>query len=225
MTTVGTAGRTCGVADYIMEEEFSRYNAHWWAPTASAGRLLYTVTDVTMLATISLVDRDNQIETMPFPKVGDPNAVSSAVVTEVPAGQAVGQHRILRWSAIKQAFPFAEYLTRLAWRGEFATVAQAWYRGVTGRFAARRQRKYNRFDRSAAKVELRLTRFMRLFTASHSRIFSVIDVLENFHLLPITRSAEAKRASCGASARATGGGRTTTARGSTGARSSAPSTR
>ena len=116
VTTVGATGRTCAVADYIIEEEFSRYNAHWWSPGAS--QVMFTVTDVTMLATISLIDKDNQIETMPFPKVGDPNARSSIVVADLNADSKAPAYRILRWSAVKKAFPFAEYLTRLAWRGD-----------------------------------------------------------------------------------------------------------
>ena len=128
LTTVGAEGKSCAVADYIMQEEFHQYTAHWWAPQQTPSnttlekqyRIAYTVTDVTMLDTVSIFGRNDAVEKMPFPKVGDPNAVSSIVVSDLvtSAGniQCRGRHRMLHHAEIRRAFPSVEYLTRVTWR-------------------------------------------------------------------------------------------------------------
>jgi dipeptidyl aminopeptidase/acylaminoacyl peptidase len=118
VTTIGTPERTCAVADYIMQEEFKEFSGNWWAPQQPAGAhvVLFSVTDVSEQRTVTILDKDLAPEQIPFPRVGDRNAVTSLVVASAPAQGGTPAFAMLPDAAIKHRFPWAEYLVRRYWR-------------------------------------------------------------------------------------------------------------
>lgn len=111
VTSVGKEKHECGTADYIMQEEFLRYSGHW----NFNNRTLFTQTDTTILKTVTLVGANGELEHMPFPKVGDPNAISTVGIYEEKTGQESGGgvFRVLPLSAIRRVAPWVEYIPRL----------------------------------------------------------------------------------------------------------------
>jgi dienelactone hydrolase len=108
VTNVGEENFECGTADYIMQEEFSRFTGHW----NFSNRTLFTQTDTTVLKTVTLVGANNELEQMSFPKVGDPNAISTVAVYEEKQ-QGGGVFRVLPMCALRRIAPWVEYIPRL----------------------------------------------------------------------------------------------------------------
>ena len=104
ITSVGKEQFECGTADYIMQEEFSRYTGHW----SHKQRTLFTQTDTTMLKQVTLIGANDTVERMPFPRVGDPNAVTTIAVHD----GSDDTFRVLPLCEIRAVAPWAEYFPR-----------------------------------------------------------------------------------------------------------------
>ncbi|ORC81582.1 dipeptidyl-peptidase 8-like serine peptidase [Trypanosoma theileri] len=110
ITTFGDKLHECGTADYIMQEEFSRYTGHY----STDHYVLFTYTDTSMLRLVSLLDgTDNSsIEEMMYCRVGDPNARSVIVVYELKDKR----YRVIPRDAINTIAPWAEYIPRFGFK-------------------------------------------------------------------------------------------------------------
>ncbi|EPY31826.1 dipeptidyl-peptidase 9 [Strigomonas culicis] len=155
LTSIGDELHPCGVADYIMQEEFDRFAAH--ASRRRAGAiatdgdrtraltLLYTYTDCTrtrevhlLKGTVSLPDaypaeafdaqhhfhpdaeaeREESVEQMPYPRVGDPNARSCLALLQDECADTPGRRCYLPPGAIDRVAPWAEYIPRFGFKNE-----------------------------------------------------------------------------------------------------------
>lgn len=105
VTSIGKPKHECGTADYIMQEEFSRYTGHW----SLGSLLLFTVSDTSLLKEVSTIDADGNPEAMPFPRVGDPNA--TVVIALYNFGTK--SFSLLPDASIKACCPFVEYIPRI----------------------------------------------------------------------------------------------------------------
>ncbi|CUG93388.1 dipeptidyl-peptidase 8-like serine peptidase, putative [Bodo saltans] len=113
ITTVGKALSEFGTADYIMQEEFDRYTGH----VAKGDSILMLHTDTSMLRKVSIAAENGEIEELPFPRVGDPNALSSVAIYNKKSKT----FSCIPNSALEKAFgnafvthpsPALEYITR-----------------------------------------------------------------------------------------------------------------
>jgi dienelactone hydrolase len=114
ITTIGKTLSEFGTADYIMQEEFDRYSGH----VAKGNSILMLHTDTSMLRKVSIAAENGEVEELPFPRVGDPNALSSvAVYNRALKLFACIPNRALEM-AFRKAFvnasssPALEYITR-----------------------------------------------------------------------------------------------------------------
>jgi dipeptidyl-peptidase-4 len=76
MVTPGASGSiSYGAAEFVAQEEMSRFHGYWWSPDSSA--ICYQVTDSKDVMTYYIADPVNphrQPEASPYPKCGTPNA-------------------------------------------------------------------------------------------------------------------------------------------------------
>ena len=95
LTTNGARpGMTCGLADFIAQEEMDRYRGFWWSP--SSRMLAYTETDESHIVEYHILHQGKadptHSETHRYPFAGQPNPrVRLAVLVVAPAGQAPAQ--------------------------------------------------------------------------------------------------------------------------------------
>jgi dienelactone hydrolase len=113
ITTIGKTLSEFGTADYIMQEEFDRYSGH----VAKGNSILMLHTDTSMLRKVSIAAENGEVEELPFPRVGDPNALSSVAVYN----RALKTFACIPNCALEMAFrkafvdtssPALEYITR-----------------------------------------------------------------------------------------------------------------
>ncbi|CCW66928.1 unnamed protein product [Phytomonas sp. Hart1] len=86
VTHIGDEAHQCGLADYIMQEEFSRYTGHY----ANEEYIIFTYTDSTIMRQVLLLKgetddeglEDDGVERMAYSRVGDPNTLTTIVVYE-----------------------------------------------------------------------------------------------------------------------------------------------
>lgn len=132
--------RSCGVAEYVMQEEFDRFTAFWWSPTRnpSSGcyELLYLAVDQgpVPVVRLPLYALNGQSEYYHYPRPGDPNAVATPCVLRVPppppadgdpatldawaGSDAASFEADERWSprpSLQAQYPWAEYVVRAGW--------------------------------------------------------------------------------------------------------------
>eukprot|EP01116_Phalansterium_solitarium_P021868 TRINITY_DN6999_c0_g3_i2.p1 TRINITY_DN6999_c0_g3~~TRINITY_DN6999_c0_g3_i2.p1 ORF type:complete len:788 (-),score=139.69 TRINITY_DN6999_c0_g3_i2:465-2828(-) len=114
---------TCGVADFIMQEEFDRYTGYWWSPTVSpssrlgvpAMRILYEEVDSTGVSTYSVPehDLDGTTDPSPYPRPGGQNTTSRLKLVEIDADTgALLASKTLCHPHREYGF---EYLVRAGW--------------------------------------------------------------------------------------------------------------
>lgn len=138
--------RSCGVAEYVMQEEFARFTGFWWSPerdpVSGCYELMYLAVDQgpVPVVRLPLYALNGQSEYYHYPRPGDPNAVSTPCVLRVPPPPpATGDPAALdAWAAAKAVtfekeerrspspslqdqFPWAEYVVRAGWLPATAT--------------------------------------------------------------------------------------------------------
>lgn len=113
----GQNGLTCGEADYIIAEEFSRLTGHW----VKGDNVLFTVSDQSRLKRVNIFGKDpNVIEDMPYPRVGDENPT----VLVCNFNMKTGVYSYLPPATLHANSTPSEYLPRLGFFGEEAVYVQ-----------------------------------------------------------------------------------------------------
>ncbi|KAG5488648.1 hypothetical protein JIQ42_00260 [Leishmania sp. Namibia] len=124
ITHIGDDLHQCGVADYIIQEEFSRYTGH----CATERYVVFSYTDSTHMRSVALLNTLGspevpaveparrsyvaETEEMPYSRVGDPNARTTLVVYDT----ATKEMRLLPNNAIYRVAPWMEYILRFGFK-------------------------------------------------------------------------------------------------------------
>ncbi len=107
LTTGGTAEKSYGTAEFVAQEEMSRYVGYWWAPDSKA--IVYQSTDVSKLEQFTIADAarpEVAANVFPYPRPGRRNATVRLFQVGVD-----GRGRTeLEWD--REKFP---YVTRVNW--------------------------------------------------------------------------------------------------------------
>eukprot|EP00981_Chlorochromonas_danica_P013787 scaffold6852_cov215-Ochromonas_danica.AAC.24 len=114
-------GISCGLAEFIAQEEMDRYQGFWWSPDSLS--LLYTIVDERQIPEYCIphvaADDPHRVEKHRYPFAGKENAkVSLAVVTLDENGNCVGEHRALPLPEDR------EYLARAGWWPDGSIMVQ-----------------------------------------------------------------------------------------------------
>ncbi|MBZ4394337.1 MULTISPECIES: alpha/beta fold hydrolase [unclassified Myxococcus] len=107
VTKGGTAEKTHGVAEFVAQEEMSRFSGYWWSPDAR--RVAYTESDTSEVEKLTIVDvmhPERGGEIFAYPRPGKPNAKVRLGVTAVTGGKTTW----VQWDAAK--YP---YLATVVW--------------------------------------------------------------------------------------------------------------
>ncbi|PKC13325.1 hypothetical protein RhiirA5_372331 [Rhizophagus irregularis] len=127
----GTAALSCGVAEFVMQEEFHRFTGYYWAPPSLSNcmkdqleRILYLQISESMvdLVLISRPGPQGEVEEYRYPKAGTPNAVSDLQIVEfIPRyheeedSYEPVHKRLWGNAALDKLFPWMEYIVRFGW--------------------------------------------------------------------------------------------------------------
>ncbi|MEQ8280965.1 MAG: DPP IV N-terminal domain-containing protein [Deltaproteobacteria bacterium] len=107
LTSGGTAEKSFGTAEFVAQEEMSRYVGYWWSPDSKS--IAYQSTDVSGLEQFTIADAsrpEHAANVFPYPRPGKANAVVRLYRIGVD-----GKNRTeITWDRAK--FP---YLTRVTW--------------------------------------------------------------------------------------------------------------
>ncbi len=108
VTQGGTDEKTHGLAEFVAQEEMSRFSGFWWSPDAK--HLAYTEADTSGVEKLTVVDvmhPERGGNTFSYPRAGKANAVVRLGVIPVTGGKTVW----VDWDAKK--YP---YLATVAWQ-------------------------------------------------------------------------------------------------------------
>ncbi|CAG8434850.1 12884_t:CDS:10 [Ambispora gerdemannii] len=128
----GSAALSCGVAEFVMQEEFHRFTGYYWAPSSSdtykkddAERILYIQVSESMvdLVVIPRPGPQAEMDEYRYPRAGTQNALCNLQIVEfipqyddeevVTCGPT---HKRLWGSfALNKLFPWMEYIVRFGW--------------------------------------------------------------------------------------------------------------
>ncbi|MBN9682863.1 DPP IV N-terminal domain-containing protein [Corallococcus sp. NCSPR001] len=107
VTQGGTAQKTHGLAEFVAQEEMSRFAGYWWSPDSKS--IAYTESDTSDVEKLTIVDvmhPEKGGEIFPYPRPGKANAKVRLGVTPVTGGKTVWA----QWDA--QKYP---YLATVKW--------------------------------------------------------------------------------------------------------------
>ncbi|HET9451567.1 MAG TPA: alpha/beta fold hydrolase [Aggregicoccus sp.] len=107
VTRGGTEAKSHGLAEFVAQEEMSRFSGYWWSPDAK--RVAYAEVDNTPVEELTIVDPmhpEKGADTFHYPRAGKANAKVRVGVAPVGGGKTVW----LRWDA--KAYP---YLATVVW--------------------------------------------------------------------------------------------------------------
>ncbi|CAJ0632324.1 7760_t:CDS:10 [Entrophospora sp. SA101] len=128
----GNSALSCGVAEFVMQEEFHRFTGYYWAPTSTnkymkdtLERILYLQISESMvdLVLISRPGSPSEVEEYRYPRAGRLNAVSDLQIVEFspryyededPAHGPVHK-RLWGCATLDKLFPWMEYIVRFGW--------------------------------------------------------------------------------------------------------------
>ncbi|KAG0175250.1 dipeptidylpeptidase [Apophysomyces sp. BC1015] len=117
---------SCGVAEYLMQEEFCRYTGYYWgSPTATDhfDRILYLETSEEQVEQIylkgSLLTQSDETQSVRYPRPGRANAVSDLRIVEFQMKSAAHpaeiRHKRLWGTNMQNTLPWSEYIVRFGW--------------------------------------------------------------------------------------------------------------
>ncbi|RUS26284.1 dipeptidyl peptidase IV N-terminal region-domain-containing protein, partial [Jimgerdemannia flammicorona] len=130
---------SCGVAEFVMQEEFHRFTGYYWAPPSPAhntDRILYLQVSESMVEVV-LIPRPgasgpgtNECEKYRYPRAGTANATSDLQIVEfrVPnerearPGYGPVHKRLWGRCALQELFPWMEYVVRFGWMPDGGSV-------------------------------------------------------------------------------------------------------
>ncbi|XXF76866.1 DPP IV N-terminal domain-containing protein [Myxococcaceae bacterium GXIMD 01537] len=107
VTTGGTPEKTHGLAEFVAQEEMSRFSGYWWSPDAKF--IAYAESDTSDVEKFTVVDvmhPERGGDTFPYPRPGKANAQVRLGVTPATGGETVWA----QWDA--QKYP---YLATVVW--------------------------------------------------------------------------------------------------------------
>jgi dipeptidyl-peptidase-4 len=118
VTTGGTPAKTHGLAEFVAQEEMSRFSGWWWSPDAKS--IAYTESDTTGVEKLSIIDvmhPERGAEDYSYPRPGKANAKVRLGITPVTGGKTVW----VQWDA--EAYP---YLATVVWpkKGPLTVLVQ-----------------------------------------------------------------------------------------------------
>ncbi len=118
VTTGGSEAKTHGLAEFVAQEEMSRFSGWWWSPDARA--IAYTESDTSGVEKLSLIDvmhPERGAEDNAYPRPGKANAKVRLGVTPAAGGKTVW----VKWDAEK--YP---YLATVVWpkKGPLTVLVQ-----------------------------------------------------------------------------------------------------
>ena len=108
-----------GVAEFVAQEEMSRYTGYWWSPDDSY--VAYTRVDESTVDIVPRFDIDADgvtIVNQRYPKAGRPNAVVDLFVRDMKTGDAVE----VDWRRDDWGPATDQYLTVVDWNGAYLTI-------------------------------------------------------------------------------------------------------
>ncbi|ORX99162.1 alpha/beta-hydrolase [Basidiobolus meristosporus CBS 931.73] len=117
---------SCGMPEFIIQEEFERYTGYYWAPETTQckdnlERILYLQVSESMVSTICML-HGADVEAHRYPRCGTINAMCDMQIVEFSSpndksgGQCTIIHKRLWGSAtLKEMFPWMEYVVRFGW--------------------------------------------------------------------------------------------------------------
>ncbi|HYI00967.1 alpha/beta fold hydrolase [Hyalangium sp.] len=108
VTKGGTEEKTHGLAEFVAQEEMSRFSGYWWSPDAKL--IAYTESDTSAVEKLTIVDvmhPEKGGNTFPYPRPGKANAVVRLGITPITGGKTVW----VDWDS--KAYP---YLATVAWQ-------------------------------------------------------------------------------------------------------------
>ena len=88
VTQGGTATKTHGLAEFVAQEEMSRFSGYWWSPDAKA--FAYTEADTSEVEKLTIVDvmhPEKGGEDFPYPRPGKANAKVRLGITPITGGK------------------------------------------------------------------------------------------------------------------------------------------
>lgn len=114
--------KTCGVAEYIMQEEFHRFTGYYWSPTHE-NRILFVENDESEVELVTLPSNGNgiKVDQHRYPRAGSTNVRVDVKMVEFPIDESTGNVETLRIKslfgdfALTERFPWFEYIPRLGW--------------------------------------------------------------------------------------------------------------
>jgi len=127
---------SCGLSEFIIQEEFDRYTGYWWCPSVEkvpidqgnsilfVYRIFYVEVDESPVAVYQLAeyDRKGNVESFKYPLVGEANAKSSLCLAEIHVVQNASEGplniTVIRkrlFPSLYTQFPWFEYLLRCGW--------------------------------------------------------------------------------------------------------------
>ena len=107
VTQGGTATKTHGLAEFVAQEEMSRFSGYWWSPDAKA--FAYTEADTSEVEKLTIVDvmhPEKGGEDFPYPRPGKANAKVRLGITPITGGKTTW----VGWDA--ETYP---YLATVVW--------------------------------------------------------------------------------------------------------------
>ncbi|CAG8600866.1 15838_t:CDS:2, partial [Racocetra fulgida] len=128
----GSSALSCGVAEFVMQEEFHRFTGYYWAPSSVSTsieehveRILYLQISESMvdLVLIPRPGQQGEAEEYRYPKAGTPNAASDLQIVEfIPrynedeeVTTSPVHKRLWGPAALDKLFPWKEYIVRFGW--------------------------------------------------------------------------------------------------------------
>ncbi|MGQ0627501.1 MAG: DPP IV N-terminal domain-containing protein [Phycisphaerales bacterium] len=108
--TSGAAGSVShGSAEFVAQEEMSRFHGYWWSPDSAS--IVYQRTDTAAVETLYIADPMNPArapESFPYPRAGRANAEVTLHVAKVERGKATAP-RAIEWD--RSRFPYVATVT------------------------------------------------------------------------------------------------------------------
>ncbi|KAI8601066.1 peptidase S9B, partial [Dissophora ornata] len=118
---------SCGIAEFVMQEEFHRFTNYYWAPSSpsrpqsalATEKILYLQVSEAMvdLVVIPRQGMQPEYEEYRYPHTGTRNAVSDLQIVEfIPRQHEEPLHKRL-WgrASLYKLFPWLEYIVRFGW--------------------------------------------------------------------------------------------------------------
>lgn len=108
-------GTRCGIAEYMMQEEFHRFTGYYWCPHAN--KILYLETSEKDVEIVFISKTEHSIR---YPRAGKMNAKSDLKIVDFSSTgsgnqQVVHHYQLWNEDDLRVQFPWLEYIVRFGW--------------------------------------------------------------------------------------------------------------